>query len=461
MNDVDLQLHTLHWVRRLLRGLLAVVVCLPILLAGCAAISNPVGDGIPVRFLPDEAFGESKDAYKQIPLSYLRQPAPEIYRLAAGDVLGIWIEGILGEKNAPPPVQVSQQGNQNSSIGFPIPVNDEGTISLPLIEPLKVDGMSLNEVRAEIIKAYTVTKKLLQPGQARVIVTLQQPRRYHVLVVREDTGSVSFGSTGGFGGFNGGTSVTETRRSTGVSLDLPAYENDLMNALTRTGGIPGFEAEEFIVITRGSTKNSINTGAAPRAAGSPGQQCPAPGGSDSQAGTTIRVPLRMRLGETPNIPQSDIILQNGDIVNVRARKGEVFYTAGLLPPRVFPLPRERDLNILEALVLVGAPLINGGLGVNNLSGQISAGGIGAPSPSLVTVLRLTNDGTQIPIRVSLNRAFRDPRERIRVLPGDVIVLQETTIESLTRYVTNVWRWNFNGTVIRQQDLTGASNLNVP
>ena len=35
----------------------------------------------------------------------------------------------------------------------------------------------------EIIKAYTVTNKILQPGRERIIVTLAQPRRYHILVV--------------------------------------------------------------------------------------------------------------------------------------------------------------------------------------------------------------------------------------------------------------------------------------
>ena len=57
--------------------------------------------------------------------------APDVYRLAAGDVLGIWIEGVLGERNVAPPVQILQQGDQTPSVGFPVPVRDNGTISLP------------------------------------------------------------------------------------------------------------------------------------------------------------------------------------------------------------------------------------------------------------------------------------------------------------------------------------------
>ena len=33
-----------------------------------------------------------------------------------------------------------------------------------------------------------------------------------------------------------------TRRGTGFALDLPAYENDVLNALAQTGGFPGTDA---------------------------------------------------------------------------------------------------------------------------------------------------------------------------------------------------------------------------
>src|SRR5262249_44791009 len=130
-------------------------------------------------------------------------------------------------------------------------------------------------------------------------------------------------------------------------------------------------------------------------------------------------------------------------------------------PRIFPLPRDRDLDVIEAIALTGGPLVNGGLGTNNLTGSLSSSGLGNPSPSLLTVLRRTHDGGQIPIPVSLNRALRDPRERIRILPGDVLILQETMTEALTRYVTTQWKFNFFATLIRERDLTGTSNLNLP
>lgn len=470
MSDPTLQVKMVgRSVRQGLRCLLGMMVCLSGMLIGCASVSNPVADGIPARFLPPEAFGESKDLYKQIPEGYLRQPPPDPYRLASGDVLGVWVEGILGEKNNPPTVlRGSDAGGRPPAIGYPIPVREDGTIQLPLIEPLKVSGLSIEEAQAAVVKAYTVTKEILKPGQERVIVTLFQPRTYHVLVLREDAGSVSFGSTGGSSGLTGGSYFTETRKSTGTPLDLSAYENDLLTALTKTGGMPGFEAEEEVIIQRFSQekKPSKESSEPLRLT----EQTPSiEGGLQSKTSSsasrpqeTIRVPLRYQIGNKPTINPSDIILQNGDIVSVNLRRGDVFYTGGLLPPRVFPLPRNRDLDVIEALILIGAPIINGGVGTNNLTGNIgSGGGLSNISPSLVTILRRTSSGGQIPIRVNLNLAFRDPRERVRILHGDLIILQSTMFESVMQYTLGILHFDFLGTIVRQKDLIGTSNLSVP
>src|SRR4051812_8725344 len=75
--------------------------------SGCVAVSNPVANGLPVRRLPTELLAVPRGDKRTIPLTLLRQATPDAYRLAPGDVLGVWVEGIIGERNVPPPVHMS------------------------------------------------------------------------------------------------------------------------------------------------------------------------------------------------------------------------------------------------------------------------------------------------------------------------------------------------------------------
>ena len=67
------------------------------------ALTNPVADGIPVRLLPPELIGPSKTSWQTIPLNSLQQPPTDVYRLATGDVLGVFIDGYLGASTQPLP----------------------------------------------------------------------------------------------------------------------------------------------------------------------------------------------------------------------------------------------------------------------------------------------------------------------------------------------------------------------
>jgi protein involved in polysaccharide export with SLBB domain len=415
---------------------------------GCAAITNPVADAIPVQRLPAEVLGKRKEEEKTIPLTLLRQKPPDVYRLGPGDVLGLFIEGVLGEPKQPPPVHIPEVGtNVQPAVGYPVPVEADGAISLPLLDParrLKVAGMTVPEVQVAIVKAYTVPKEIIKPDTNRVLVSLIKQRQYHVLVVRQDSGALTVGNNGAIG---------QTKRGTGFVLNLPAYENDVLNALARTGGLPGLDAQNEVIIERGSFRDSGDKDAALRQL----DQC-GPGGL---GGNRIRIPLRLRPDEMPPFRPEDVILNDGDIVFIEARDTEVFYTGGLLPARQFILPRDYDLDVVQAVAFAQGPLINGNLNQNNLSGNVVQSGLGFPSPSLLTILRRTPGGGQIPIRVSLNEALRDPRKRVLIQPGDFIILQETLDEAIVRYITEQWHFNFFGTIIRQNDLLGTTNLNLP
>ena len=101
------------------------------------------------------------------------------------------------------------------------------------------------------------------------------------------------------------------------------------------------------------------------------------------SGQIIRIPLRRQPGAPLPFHAEDVILQTGDVVFLEARDDDVFYTGGLLPPGSYVLPRDRDLDVIEAISRVRGPLFNGAFGGSNLSCNLIAPGIGGPSPTLL------------------------------------------------------------------------------
>ena len=106
------------------------------------------------------------------------------------------------------------------------------------------------------------------------------------------------------------------------------------------------------------------------------------------------------------------------------------------------MPRDHDLDVVEAVAQVHGPLVNGAFATNNLSGTLIASGLGGPSPSLLSVLRRTPGGGRVVIRVDLNRAMRNPRESLTVQAGDVLILQEMPSKAMARYFTQSF-FNFD------------------
>lgn len=105
----------------------------------------------------------------------LRQ-APHAARdlINPGDVVAIYIEGVLpfNPPNQPPvPPPVTKLDSGALVTGYPIVVTSDGTIQLPLLAPLKVDGLSIREAEKMIATAY-VENDILRPEKARPMATL-------------------------------------------------------------------------------------------------------------------------------------------------------------------------------------------------------------------------------------------------------------------------------------------------
>jgi protein involved in polysaccharide export with SLBB domain len=466
-----------------LRGNGRQVRLLPLLAAGllaasgCAGITNPVADGVRVKHLPQELLVPSKEGEQTIPLTLLRQPPVKTYRLATGDVLGVYVEGYLGDKNQPLPLHVNLQVQPRYqprlplASGYPVPVQEDGTVTLPSVAPIGVAGLTLREAREAIRNVY-LTKELLRPENDRVFVTLLQPRQYQVLVFRQEATAFSVGLEG---------PVVNSKRGVGYVLDLPAYENDVGHALAQTGGLPGLDAYNQVIVQRGGFRDDCDRDAilkqleTMRADGDPLKAM--------VGGEVVRIPLRMpphlcaggltlrtcaagrecgpQEGPVPFRPE-DVILHSGDVVFLEAREQQWFYTGGLLPPGKHLLPRDQDLDVIEAVAQVRGPLINGSFGGSNLSGDLVKPGLGNPSATLLTVVRRMPGGGQILIRVDLGRALNEPSERIRLQAGDVLILQETPGQAFARYFTQTFL-NFDvfWQVFRSHNATGVLDASAP
>ena len=122
---------------------------------GCASLTNPVADGVPVRRVPAEVLGRPKSEQQATPLTLLRRPEPTAYRLDKGDVLAVIAGDLFGPETVQAPVSFADAAGGESAVGFPVPVRDDGTISLPnaKILPIAVKGKTVPEVELLVRKA--------------------------------------------------------------------------------------------------------------------------------------------------------------------------------------------------------------------------------------------------------------------------------------------------------------------
>ena len=91
-----------------------------------------------------------------------------------GDIVMVYIEGVLpytppNQAPAQPPVNVLRSGR--IATGFPIPVGSDGKIPLPLVDPIKVAGLSVRQAEAAIAKTY-IDQNVLRPDKAKPMLTL-------------------------------------------------------------------------------------------------------------------------------------------------------------------------------------------------------------------------------------------------------------------------------------------------
>jgi protein involved in polysaccharide export with SLBB domain len=375
-------------------------------------------------------------------LSLLRQTPPAEYRLDAGDVVGVYIDGVLGAKDEVPPVYLPTDKDLAPAVGYPIAVREDGTLTLPMLPPMVVRGLSLRELEDRLRHAYTVDQPVLKPGMERILVSLHKPRSIRVLVMRQEEGNTQSRPV------LQPTAPTPGKRGVGRVVALPAYRNDVLNALAETGGLPGQDADNVVYVLRRNPPPHPASLPQPLFASGPPTNLWPKASADNPFATladssdasvdspqVLRIPLRVLPGELPPFHEQDILLGDGDVVFLESREDEHFFTSGLLGGGQYTLPRDTDLDVLGAIAVAESNSrpnysrsTKGIGGVSALNQDISVGA------SKVIVFRKLPGGGEMPIKVDLYRAMRHPEERILIQPGDRIVLQYSRGESVLAFL---------------------------
>ena len=435
---------------------LALIVAVGLgLLAGCTSI--PQRETVSVAGYASMRNEGPRSSMEQINMVKLRMDRPPVELLGPGDVLGIYISTVTGSEDVPPPVyNVDGKSEEDPASGYPYPVRSDGTLSLPLLaEPIYVEGMSLIEAENAIRTAYTIKKRLLG-SEAKISVTLIKKRTINVCVIREDL-SLAIDPTRGSSSTTqitaakgtGETYFGNVGRGSAVSLSLPIYKNDNLEALSRSGGMPGLNAKNELIILRKTNNdgNSLGEGDylpkdGEAFARSVSDRYNETGSLDSFGSDMgiIRIPLRvLPCEEPPRLTSDDVTLRDGDVIYIQSREAEVYYTGGMLKGGVHAIPRDYDLDVLSAIAAAG-----GGVGAGVGGTDTSTGGRSnfLLAPSRILIIR-NHNGRQVAISLKKNDALRDPSSRIYVEPNDVILVEYTNFETLFNIVFSTIRVNIN------------------
>ncbi len=101
-----------------------------------------------------------------------RDPIDPNYLIRPGDILSVFVDNVLGRMS-----ELNESALQDGqSLGYPIHVKQNGQISLPLIDPVTVEGKTAFVVEEELKKRYLSGKDpILDPGYKPLVsVTVRQ-----------------------------------------------------------------------------------------------------------------------------------------------------------------------------------------------------------------------------------------------------------------------------------------------
>lgn len=392
---------------------------------------------VPASQVPENLLAPRREHKVSLDLALLGQAKPHDHMVQPHDTLGIFIEEVFGGRGELPAFAYFPGNNGASALihepalGQPIRVAADGTIRLPLADPIYVTGLTLNQVHDRLRQVYVNQRKLLVEGKDNIMVSLIRPRSHRVMVIREDSGAAG-------PAFTRDDTRIVSRRGSAEVVELATYENDVLHALVNSGGLPGLDGLDEVWVLRARSANETQRMQAMAMLRdgktiSDVQECI--GGS---AGLH-RIPLRVYPHEPLPFQTQDVLLYDNDIVFVPPRDNEYFLTGGLLNGAKIPLPRDHDVDVLEAIAIANGH-IDGPVAIT--SNFVNGPGNIFP-PSRVLLVRRWGRDQQIKIEIDIKEAINNPRERLIIQPGDLVILKYTPGEIAMNTIFNIVNFNYN------------------
>ncbi len=281
-------------------------------------------------------------------------------------------------------VSISTGLEEAQPVAWELRVADDGTITVPLVGPLRVAGLT-TALADQAIRDASIQRGIYLHPQVAVYLLERKMNRVTVM------GAVVEPGVHG----------------------VPTAGSDVIAALAAAGGLTE-EADTVVEVRNPGNQYSPTTR----------QVSYVEGGPPPQLGVrtaTIDLAYAQSQPET-----TDLGLEDGSVVVVRKKPTRTVYVMGLVKNGgQHEIPPDRDLRLLDALAL--------------------AGGRTLEIADKVRVVR--NDpryADPIVIRASVREAKRDKNANIRLAPGDLVTVEETpgtfAIETLRSFV----RFGFSG-----------------
>lgn len=331
----------------------------------CALASGCARGVYRASTLPAEFLAAERENVEAVDLSRLTNIAASSERVQRGDVLELTMVTDFRDL---------------STTTTPVRVGEDGKVNIPLIGPVGVAGLDLEEAERVVGEA-GIERGVFR--KSHVTLTMKRQRKNRVTV----TGAVV---------------------EPGV-YEVPRSNSTVLAALVAAGGLSkeaGAEVEIRGPAVRDVDPPGLKQPRSPRIAGeTPGAEL----ASYEAAAADSSGAVHINLVSATQDKKANVYVEDGSVISVAKRSLKPIQVFGLVSkPGQFDVPLNQDLYLMDAIAM--------------------AGGLNSAVADKVLVIRTVQDCPEpVKIQVSVREAKQNGRANLRLAPGDVICVEDTAM----------------------------------